>query len=536
MPYRPPRKLPKFADLKVILSQSKNTDDPLYQVIQEIIERLSTFQFEVTPEQIANSGGGGGGGGGATAFATFLTRQDETAALPNSLQFLARYGLKLDNSVPAKEIIDLDLEYLGNFAAGPTYSDGDVVVAADGIAYLCVRPTSAAPVPWPGVGIATAVGPPGPQGPIGPVGPPGPTGPQGPQGIQGVAGPAGGASDALYWVVAPHAGLSNERAMNGLGTGYVRSTAGEPSVVPTIPLTDTTGILPDNRLTSNVALKNIDNNFVPQTIGSGTAISGPNSVFYLNNPTANADQKWWRFISYGAGNGNLYVEALNDAFTVIQSQLAFGRDNNFYGGGLGLTNLNASNLAVGTVNPARLGSGTANAGTVLFGDSVWRPVENFPSGLIVISDSPCPVGWTRVNWDGFFLRSGPTIGASGGANTHTHQAGSVRIPGHGHGSVSGQTGDAGSHGHSFSVTVGGQTGGGIGGTNRADAGNSFDVPTVGHLHPATLAGSGNTDSIGNHSHSFNGGVPAAGEIGAIGDTAAASSLPPYIDVYFCRKN
>ena len=45
--FRPTRKLPGFADLKTILSQSKKTDDPLYQTIQEIIERLSVFQFDV---------------------------------------------------------------------------------------------------------------------------------------------------------------------------------------------------------------------------------------------------------------------------------------------------------------------------------------------------------------------------------------------------------------------------------------------------------------------------------------------------------
>ena len=67
----------------------------------------------------------------------------------------------------------VDLRYLGAWAAG-SYVDGDVVMGSDNIAYLCVRPTTNAPVSWSGIS--------------GPVGPPGPQGPQGPAGIQGPAG------------------------------------------------------------------------------------------------------------------------------------------------------------------------------------------------------------------------------------------------------------------------------------------------------------------------------------------------------------
>jgi len=40
-----------------------------------------------------------------------------------------------------------DLNYHGDYAAG-SYKDGDIVVYG-GISYVCVRPTSAAPTPWP---------------------------------------------------------------------------------------------------------------------------------------------------------------------------------------------------------------------------------------------------------------------------------------------------------------------------------------------------------------------------------------------------
>lgn len=41
-----------------------------------------------------------------------------------------------------------DLRYNGDYSAG-SYSDGDIVVY-NGVTYLCVKPTSAAPTPWPG--------------------------------------------------------------------------------------------------------------------------------------------------------------------------------------------------------------------------------------------------------------------------------------------------------------------------------------------------------------------------------------------------
>jgi hypothetical protein len=42
-----------------------------------------------------------------------------------------------------------DMVYNGAYAGSTNYKDGDIVVSG-GIAYLCVRPTSAVPTPWPG--------------------------------------------------------------------------------------------------------------------------------------------------------------------------------------------------------------------------------------------------------------------------------------------------------------------------------------------------------------------------------------------------
>jgi len=53
---------------------------------------------------------------------------------------------------------DASLTYLGDYSAATTYNNGDVVVAADGFAYVCVKDgVTAAPVPFPGYGASIPV-------------------------------------------------------------------------------------------------------------------------------------------------------------------------------------------------------------------------------------------------------------------------------------------------------------------------------------------------------------------------------------------
>lgn len=48
----------------------------------------------------------------------------------------------------------MDLVYDGDFPAGTPYVDGEIVVY-NGVAYMCVRPTTAAPSAWPGTSLAS---------------------------------------------------------------------------------------------------------------------------------------------------------------------------------------------------------------------------------------------------------------------------------------------------------------------------------------------------------------------------------------------
>jgi hypothetical protein len=563
MPFKPEKAAPQFADLKGMLAQSKITDNALHQTLQILIDRLD--QLEVQKADVVSNINNSVNtihslvnyyvNNANNNTGSYLTVSPEEAIFPLSRQLLPGVNVTFDDSVPNRrtvnasggavpnphapthhyngsDIVDvkalggypggttaflradrtfavppgggagggMNLDYLGNYVSGPAYNDGDIVIASDGIAYMCVvDATFTPPEPWPGIGVAANI-----------------------------------AIDGSYWIAKAHSSLFNARVMDGRGTGYVRSAAGEPSVVATIPLTDTTGILPDNRLTSNVALKNIDNNFVAQTLGSYSRINGGNSALYFNDTTAPINNRLWRFLDYS--NGAFYLEALTDDQTAVQVQYSFDRVGNFsapvhHGNGVGLHSLNASNLATGLANPARLGSGTANSSTFLRGDSTWASVTGIPSGLIVLSDAPCPAGWTRITaWDGRYLMAGvPNIG---GSASHTHDAGSLGVPGHGHGAgVSTLSGD---HTHPFSVWIAGRTADSQGGSSGADAGGSFTAPYYAHSHDFGAGMDGNTGGGGNHSHETT--VPDAGGMAVTGGTGYANNDPLFVSLYFCRKD
>lgn len=83
---------------------------------------------------------------------------------------------------------------------------------------------------------------------------------------------------------------------------------------------------------------------------------------------------------------NLEERKLNEIDPVMTGTVTINGDldvntGNITGDGSGLTNLNGSNVATGTVAAARLGSGTTNNTTILEGDNVWIPKSQLITDL-----------------------------------------------------------------------------------------------------------------------------------------------------------
>ena len=118
-----------------------------------------------------------------------------------------------------------------------------------------------------------------------------------------------------------------------------------------------------------------------------------------------------------------------------------------------------------------------------FYDSI-KEIKGIPSGLIAIFDTACPSGWTRVAaFDSKFLRGYATYGGTGGMETHYH---TVDPPNTNTGAAVFNWEDRRGQGTDY--------------TNYA---------TPAHYHTVNIA-------------AF--------------DSASSNSLPPYINVIFCKKN
>src|SRR5436190_7968816 len=91
------------------------------------------------------------------------------------------------------------------------------------------------------------------------------------------------------------------------------------------------GTVPDARQSSNVAFKNTDNHFAPQTLASGTIVDDTNSLLRFNNPSAPSNKRCWRILNYG--DGLLRIEALTDNFAAVQNSIYVGRDGTVGCGG-----------------------------------------------------------------------------------------------------------------------------------------------------------------------------------------------------------
>lgn len=143
-------------------------------------QALKVVRVNATEDGVEFATGGTGGEGGSPNDAEYITASASVGLTaervltdtPTVTWDFTTNGQAKANAVGGTGTTDLD--YLGDYVPA-TYSDGDIVIGEDGIAYMCVKNgVTTPPEPWPGVGIATSVGPPGPQGEQGIQGPPGP--------------------------------------------------------------------------------------------------------------------------------------------------------------------------------------------------------------------------------------------------------------------------------------------------------------------------------------------------------------------------
>jgi len=391
MAYQKPKKVPVFADLKGILSQTQ-LDNTSYQLLQTLIDRLVQYQGVLT-EQIddvtkvaADAGTGATGPMGPQG-------PPGTPGGPPGPQ-----GPQGIQGVP------------GNTGpAGPTGPTGATGPKGD------TGATGATGPEGPTGPVSTVPGPIGPQGPQGEQGEPGvsnipgpagPTGPEGPQGDPGPQGPVGPAPSLLETFVTgdPESTLPNSLKLTA-GSGMYVGTA--PGVIEIGVVANTiipAAHAPSHRVGQSdpVDIKTLAGypgdpgiflngvgNFVASTNAPHQATHRPGgSDVLVNNAwtdTANiftedqtisgadrnlifidhsepANEKLWRISNTSK---RFYFIPSNDAITVNYSETYFDRQGSLHTGG----NLYASNLQVG-------GYITAGSASTVITNSIGQVLES----------------------------------------------------------------------------------------------------------------------------------------------------------------
>jgi len=156
---------------QLLTSGIQEKNQPLYQVIDQLLILFGQFVNEVDAT-LSPPGGGG------VLDGSILTKNNETATLPNSLQVLAGSGIQF-NDVNSRRVILTALPFTPD-----NWEEGEI------------------PIIGGGSGTPGAIGPAGPTGAQGNMGSPGFTGPEGEDGPMGLfpgptgaTGPTGGKGD-----------------------------------------------------------------------------------------------------------------------------------------------------------------------------------------------------------------------------------------------------------------------------------------------------------------------------------------------------
>lgn len=192
-------------------------------------------------------------------------------------------------------------------------------------------------------------------------------------------------------------------------------------------------------------------------------------------------------------NSDRTVTLPDETGTIVLSGGALGTPSS--GNGSNLTNLNASNLATGTVPTARLASGSATSSTYLRGDQTWATVSGFsgPRANVYTSNSTftIPSGITAVK---------VTVIGGGGGGSGSGVSGSANGNGGGT-AIKWLTGLT--SGNTLSVTIGAGGGGG-GGSSHGSAGGASTVAS-GTQSISTITGGGGSASSSNLGGTASGG-------------------------------
>ena len=392
--------------------------------LQDKDDHSRWVQFETTAEPVAKTG-----------YVEFEVTHvgDGGVALPEQQMEVVFASGATDAGV------GMDLDYLGTYPAAPVYNDGDIVVGPDNVLYMCVVDgTTTPPEPWPGIGMATAVGPQGPQGPPG--------------------ADAAIVADATYWTVSSHPTLVNERALNALANGYVKSTAGEPSTVAVIPVTEGgTSATNATNARTNLGVGNV-----------GTLNLSGSAAQYLRG-----DGAWATPVTIPSGLIAIFMTACPVGWTRMSGwDGRFPRGNIPAGAGGMAGSTQHYHLAGALVTPAHAHG--ASGLTLPWHDH---------GGVVGVSGSTSS-GGSHTHSIGIHQET--SVDTRGQMNADAGTNGFVSLGAHKHNfDYDGSTGSAGDHSHSFSGS----------GAIPGDGGQGIEGVTA---NSAALAVGGNTDWATDH--------------------------------------
>lgn len=133
MAFKKEKKQPDFSVLKKTLAQSGNKlDNATYQTIQQLIDKLMQFQTVDAEEKTAIQGDVTNISNSTTtvitgiATSSYLTVNDETASLPNSVRLAAGIGVSFDDSVSGVRTVNVIGGGSGSGYWAPL-TDGDLI-------------------------------------------------------------------------------------------------------------------------------------------------------------------------------------------------------------------------------------------------------------------------------------------------------------------------------------------------------------------------------------------------------------------------